>query len=298
MSGGMTIGDLEASANAVEELFADVLASEGTLSAGTKVGVGTQAVQALRETRVSFGNPSDNLVRLSDTLLNSVGAELTEVRRLQLASNFAFYYLTLTVSLLSPGNAPFSRLECSLDLGPKGPDEPIVQSVFPTAQWSEVLRVGAHMRLALDGDLRWQVGLGGVEVAAMSLPNEIRAAVTTDNSVGGFVVVPDYTFALGRADIAATGEGSSYCLWRIAKPELRQVQTVQFGVVLKLQPHVTSLDLTALCAATPRHTWLVGALRWVWSELSERVKQLIGRDDDDVQLVIGDSERWHLDLPA
>lgn len=290
--------DVTASRVLLDELYAEVAAAEGILSGGTKLGVGTEAVQSLRETRVSFGNPADSLIQLTPELFSSVGVELSEIQKVQLASGFAFYYLTLTVSLQTRSQARFAAIECSLDLGPKGATEPIVQSVFPTSRWREVLRMGGEASLALDGDLRWRLGLDAPAMATdVAVPGHLSAEVSSRSSMRGVFKVAEYMFRLGHIDIAATGEGNSRCFWRLENPELREVQTVQFGVVFKVPEHVSSVELVALCVARPKVSWLVGALRNAWSEISKRIQRVFDPDRPlGPMLVIGDHESWTIPL--
>jgi hypothetical protein len=291
--------DLDESRKLLDELFEEVAASEGTLAGGTKLGVGAKALQSLRETNVSFGHPADNLIKLTPELFESVKAELTDIRKAQLGSQFDFYYLTLTVSLQPKHGALFQRLECSLDFGPKGNGEPIVQTIFPTSKWREVLNWGGRMSLGLNADLSWSAGVETpTELAGLDLPANLQANIKNKNEMKSFVVVPEYTFKLGRAEIVATGEGNSRCFWRLENPELQEVQTVQFGVVFKVPKGTSSVELTGLCAAQPEVNWLVAQLRYVFEDISKKLQNLILGDAPGAQrLLIGDHERWILDLP-
>ena len=96
------IAELNESRTLLDEVFADVTSAEGTLSGGTKLGAGGEALSAVRECTISLGNPKDNLTRLTPKLFKSLDIKLTDIWKKQLESDFNFYYLTLTVSFRSP----------------------------------------------------------------------------------------------------------------------------------------------------------------------------------------------------
>jgi hypothetical protein len=294
--------DLIDAQNLLTELFAEVSSEEGTLAGGTKLGTGGNALQGLRETKVTFGNPTDNLIRLTQELFDDVGVELTEIRRRQMREQFDFYYMTLTVSMQPKRGALFTRVECALDFGPKGADEPIVQTIFPRSEWKEVLGWGGGMNLALNGNLDWGAEVGVPDVAKItSLPGHVKANIANKDELKAFVVVPDYAFTVGRAEIAATGEGNSECFWRIEKPSLQKAQTVQLGVVFKVPKGTTSIELTGLVAVEPSISWLVANVRNVFEDLSDKLQDLLRRRDDKrngkERLPIGDHEKWIVRLP-
>lgn len=294
--------DLDAAQSILDDLLAEVRAEEGPLSAGTKLGAGAQALQRLRETRVSFGNPTDALIRLTPKLFESLGVELNEIRRRQMREQFDFYYMTLSVSLQPGRGVQFRRVECALDFGPKGANEPIVQRLFPAREWNEVLRWGGGLKLTLNGDLDWGVGVPGLDATQVeALPGRVRARVSNADALRSLIVVPDYAFSLGRAEVAASGEGNSECFWRIERPDLQQTQTVTFGVVFKVPQSMSTITLTGLVAAEPSMSWLTAHLRNVFEGLSERLQQFLrrtaGDGPADEGLSVGDHETWALTLP-
>ena len=128
--------DLSEAQTLLESLFTEVTTQEGTLSGGVKLGTGGQALADLRETKITFGNPKNELIRLTPKLFADLGLELSEIYKRQMRDQFDFYYFTLTVSLQPRGGAQFTRLTCSLDFGPKGPGEPIVQVMAARAAGS------------------------------------------------------------------------------------------------------------------------------------------------------------------
>lgn len=88
----------------LSDLFQEVQKWEGLIAGGTKLGRGAEAVESLRQSKVSFGNPRDRLVRLAEDTFKNSGTELNEIYRQQMREQFDFYYLTLTVDL-RPGRA-------------------------------------------------------------------------------------------------------------------------------------------------------------------------------------------------
>ena len=125
---------------------------------------------------------------------------------------FDFYYMTLPVSMQPGRGAKFSRIESALDFGPKGGDEPIVQTIFPKSEWREILRWGRQMSLGLDGDLNWKAGIDGSDIPVMEeLPGQVKGNISIKETLKAFITVPNYSYELGRNDIAATGEGNSEC---------------------------------------------------------------------------------------
>lgn len=295
--------DLSGAQDLLAELFAEVSAEEGTLSGGTELGTGGDALQALRETKVTFGNPRNDLIRLTKKLFDDVGVELTEIRKRQMRDQFDFYYMTLTVSMRPKRGAQFTRVECALDFGPKGPGEPIVQAIFPKSEWKEVLSWGGGMNLALNGNLEWGAEVGVPDaIKIKDLPAQIRANIANKDELKAFIAVHDFSFKLGRAEVATTGKGNSECFWRIEKPDLQETQNVQFGVVFKVPKDADSIELTGLVAAKPNMNWLVANVRDVFEDLSDKLQDLLRRRDDErsgkEHLPIGDHEKWDIALPA
>lgn len=295
--------DLNDSQDLITEIFREVRSEEGTLAGGTKLGTGGNALEGLRETKVIFGNPTNDLIRLTQKLFDDVGVELTEIRKRQMRDQFDFYYLTLTVSMQPKRGAQFTRVECALDFGPKGKGEPIVQTIFPKSEWKEVLTWGGGMNLALDGNLEWgaEVSMPDGGIIA-NLPGPVRAKIANKNELKAFIAVPDYSYKLGRTEIAATGEGNSECFWRIEKPDLQKAQTMQFGVVFKVPKDRASIELTGMVTAEPSMNWLVANLRDVVEDLSEKLQHLLRCKDEERsgkdRLPIGDYEKWIITLPS
>jgi hypothetical protein len=297
--------DLQESHALLDQLFDEVRSEEDVLAGGTKLGRGGAALQSLRETKVLFGTPLDNLTHLTPKLFQSVGAELSEIRKRQMRSDFDFYYMTLTVSMQPGRGAQFTRIECELDFGPKGLSEPIVQSIFPKNEWKEVLIWGGSMKMGLNGDLE---SVAGVDMNALpkdlleNLPGQIKTKISNKNKLKAFIAIPDYAYKLGKSEIAAMGEGNSRTFWRVENPELKEVQTVQFGIVFKVPKGTTSIVLIGKVVVQPDIPWLVANVRDVFENLSTKLKALLRRRDDKrseaERLLIGDHEKWEIMLPV
>jgi len=146
-------------------LFSQVKAQEGTLAGGTKLGIGATALQELRETKVAFGNPRNDLIKLTPDLFKEIGVTVTERLKQQMEKQFDFYYITLIISMRSGEDVEFRQMECELQFGPKGRDEPIIHTIFPTNKWRDLLKGGIGISLALDGDLDWRAGIDLSQVA-------------------------------------------------------------------------------------------------------------------------------------
>ncbi len=87
-----------ASQTLLDELFETVRVSESVLSGGVKLGMGGEAVDSLRQTKINFGYPRNNFIRLTPQLFKQVGLELAPIHRRQMKDKFDFYYMTLAVT--------------------------------------------------------------------------------------------------------------------------------------------------------------------------------------------------------
>jgi hypothetical protein len=283
----------------IDELFADVTKWEGSLAGGQKLKVGGSALDSLKETKVQFGNPKDNLIAITEAALHNSGLAVTSIRKQQMDTDYDFYYLTLTVDMRPKPGAVFNSLTCELNFGPKGPDEPIVQAIFPSSKWHDVMQFGGGMSLALDGNLDWQVGVDMSQAANITgLPADVKAGVVNKNEMKSFIVMPDFSYSLGRFDIAASGEGNSECYWHIEDPDLQKSASFKFGVVFKVPKGTESITLTGLAWAEPNMSWLTANIRNVFRDLSERLQNILRkRDDASKELAKGAAEEWVLKLP-
>ena len=291
--------DFQNSDALLDELFADVTKWEGSLAGGQKLKVGGSALDNLKQTKVQFGNPKDNLMAITEAILHNSGLAVTSIRKQQMQTDYDFYYMTLTVDMRPKPGAVFKSLTCELNFGPKGADEPIVQTIFPSTKWHDVMEFGGGMSLALDGNLDWQVGVDASQVANVTgLPADVKAGVVNKNEMKSFIVMPDFSYSLGRFDIAAAGEGNSECYWHIEDVDLQKSISFKFGIVFKVPKGTESITLTGLAWAEPNMSWLTANVKNVFRDLSEKLQNLLRkREDASKELAKGAAEEWTLKLP-
>jgi hypothetical protein len=294
--------EIDGSRQLLDQLFKEVKEQEGTLAGGQKLGLGGRALKGLLETKVSFGHPAASLVQLTAKLFDDIKVELNPIRRDLLENQFDFYYMILPVSLFPDRGAQFQLVECLLNFGPEGKSQPIVHKVFPQSQWRSLLEWGGRLDLALNGDLDWEAAIAAGKIAEVAgIKGVPRGKITAKNRFKGHVLVPDFTFKLSKAEIIATGEGDTWCKWRLQNPELREQATVPFVVIFQVPQGTKAIELTGKFIAEPRMRWLAAQLDPVFSELSKLFKKLFKKGDDDrrgkERLPIGDHEKWTLTLP-
>ncbi|MGB6170172.1 MAG: hypothetical protein WBF52_21505 [Geitlerinemataceae cyanobacterium] len=284
----------------LSDLFQEVQTWEGTLAGGTKLGVGAEAVDSLRQSKVSFGNPRDRLIQLTEETFKNSGTELNDIYKQQMQEQFDFYSMTHTVDLRPARAAKFWRLTCELDFSPKGSNEPIVQSLFPTQKWRSVMSFGVGMKVGLNGNLDWNIGVDSSLLAKLveSLPGELKANVGNQENFQAFVAIPAYQYELGHPEILTTGEGSSTCYWRIQDKELQKIGTAKLAMVFKVPKGTESIMLRGKAWAQPDLNWLTADIRDVFGDLSDRLKQLLRQKNEVAsRFVRGDAEEWTLTLP-
>ncbi|MCP2728540.1 hypothetical protein [Limnofasciculus baicalensis] len=284
----------------LSDLFQEVQKWEGTLSGGTALGFGAEAVDSLFKTKVSFGNPRDRLIHLTEEIFSNSGTELNNIYKQQMREQFDFYYITLTVDLRPERAARFWRLTCRLDFNPKGSNEPIVQSLFPTQQWRSVMSFGVGMDVGLNGNLEWNIGVDSAQLADLSqlLPGDLQANLGSKDNLDAFIAIPSYRYELGHPEILTNGEGNSTCYWKIQDNELQKIGTAKFAIVFKVPKGTESITLKGLVWAEPDLNWLTADIRDVFGDLSDRLKQLLRQKNNAAhRLARGDAEEWTLTLP-
>jgi hypothetical protein len=290
---------LQESDELLSELLEEVQRWEGTLTGGTKLGSGAAAVTNLKDSKVSLGNPKDKLTLLTEATFQETGTELSSIYRQQMQDQYDFYYLTLRVELRPKPTAQFWRLICELDFGPKGEQEPILQSVFPNEKWRSVLSVGVGMDIGLNGNLDWTAGVDTSALTAVleQVPGEIKGEITNKNEFKAFVAMPAYKYEFGLFEILTTGVGST-AYWRIQDEALKKTGMIEFATVFKVPKAVQELELVGKAWVEPDVNWLFADVRDVAGELSDRFKQLFrNKEEAASRFARWDAERWQLQLP-
>ncbi|OLT60517.1 hypothetical protein [Moorena bouillonii] len=281
------------------DLFEQVKKWESCLDESTKLGVGATAVKSLLESKVSFGNPRDKLILLTEDLFEETEEGLSNIYRQQMRDAFDFYYMTVTVDLRPKPGVRFWRLCCELDFSPKGEKEPIVQSIFPKSQWRPVMNFGVGMNLAINSNLDWSIGIDSTELAEFTtIPAELKANVGNKNELKAFIVIPEYAYEAGHFEIISQGEGNSKCYWRIEEPEIQNIPTVQFAIVFKVPKEIKSINLRGIAWGEPDMNWLTADIRDVFSDLADRFQTLIrNKNQAAIKFSRSDIKEWILNLP-
>ncbi len=272
----------------------------GKLTGGKTRNLSAEAVNDLFTSRVSFGNPENTLVLLTEETFRESGTELTSIYKQQMQSQYDFYYMTLTVDLVSERGARFWRLICQLDFGPKGTGEPIIQSLFPTHLWRSVMNFGVGMDVGLNGNLGWDVGVDASKLTVLwnSIP-ALKANIASKDEFKAFLAIPAYKYELGHPEILTAGEGNSICYWRIQDQNLQKIGTAKFGIVFKVPKGIDSITLTGKVWAEPSMNWLTANLEDVAAKLSENLQNLLGQGNEAAsRFARGIEEEWNpLTLP-
>jgi len=283
-----------------DDVYKMVVEQETTFSSKGLGGKGTKYIEALMETKVSLGNPKDEIVRLS---VQEAAVNSNEILKGKFQGK-KIYYLSLSVSLRSGSGAQFSRIWCEFDFSQEKGQEVIIQKIFPTPEWKTVITYGASLKLALDSMLKWVIGLSGsanVQQLQQTLNTEMKANLVNEDAMSAFIQVHPYSFEMGRAEIVATGTGSDVAFWNISKPDLRKAQTTKFIVVFTVPKEVKKVKLVASVAAEPDFPLLVANLRDVWEFLGKKyqllLKKLDGQRTPEERLPIGDQDEWEINLP-
>lgn len=292
--------DLKEADALLSDLLQEVQMWEGTLAGGTKLGIGAEAVDSLFQTQVCFGNPRDRLIQLTEETFENSGTQLNDTFKQQMRDRFDFYSMTHSVNLRPARAAKFRQLTCELDFLPKGSNEPIVQSLFPTQKWRSAMSLGIGMEVGLNGNLDWNIGVDSAQLTELveSLPGELQMKVGNKDKFQAFVAIPAYRYELGNSEIIVTGEGSSSCYWRIQDAELQKIGTAKFAIVFKVPKGTRSITLRGTAWAEPDINWLAADIRDIFGNLSDRLKQLLRQKNKaSSQFSRGDAEEWMLTLP-
>ncbi|MEG4839428.1 hypothetical protein [Microcoleus sp. B9-D4] len=295
----ITPPDLQQTDTLLSDLFKEVQKWEGSLAGGTKLGVGAEAINNLLETKVSFGNPKDRLILLTEETFKNSGTELNDIYKQQMRDQYEFYYMIFSVDLIPKAATRFWRLTCQLDFTPKGEQEPIVQAIFPTDKWRAVMNFGVGMDVSLNGNLDWIAGVDSSQLPAFTelLPGELKANVVNKDEFKGFITIPAFKYELGHPEILAVGENNSFCYWRIQDQELQKVGTAKFSIVFKVPKDTESINLEGIAWAEPKINWLAAEIGDVLKEIPFKFRSLLSQDAAASKLARVAVEKWTLNLP-
>ncbi|NHZ72017.1 MAG: hypothetical protein GWP17_02900 [Aquificales bacterium] len=296
--------ELQDSRAMISGLAQEVRDERSVLAGGTTRKVTNDIFDDLNQSKITFGFPQDRLIQLTPDLLKSLKIQLDPIQTIQMNTQSDFYYMSLAVSLFPKRSNLFKLVECRLEFRGIDGKAAIVQSIFPQSQWKTVLEWGGNLSLGLNSNLDWDIGVDGDKLAEVtSLAGVPSANLTTKNELGSRILVPDYTFNVGRAEITATGKGNDHCQWRLRQPELKQSQTVDFIVIFKVPKGTQAIELEGKVIGEPDMDMLVAEVDDVFGELGDKFKNMFRKSDDDRQgaekFPIGSHEVWSpLNLPV
>ena len=223
---------------------------------------------------VSMGNPKQSLVRLTPELFESLGFTMSQITRLQMQSQYDFYYLAISIFMRPRRYMHFTFIELALDFGPKGADEPIIHSIFPESRWVTVISAGGSIQLSLDGNLEFNA-----ESRATGVEEDVE-----------HVPIKEFNYNLNRAIILASGQGGSKCFWRIDDAGFFQEESVLFGVVIKIPKGTSVITLEGFVTAEAVYPTLLAPLPTTFKELKENYLSGFKKRYES-------RKTWSLDLP-
>lgn len=289
--------NFEKAQDLLNDLFEEVKSKENKLAGGEtqELRRGTSAVQRLKETTVTFGNPLSKLIRLTVEGFQSKGIELNyEIK--QLMNQYDFYSMVVSVYPKWQPSVLISKLECQLDFGAKGNQQPIVHRIIPDSKWQTLLNAGVSLNMGLDANLDVGVEIDASELIKIAnLPDydQLKASLGTRDEFQAFLVLDVLNYQCGQFNIFAQGEDNSQCYWRIEKPEIKDKSTVKFDIIFKVPKGWESIDLIGKVWIEPNIDWLNGELSDVIQALPPYLRDLFGNKDRAAKsFAVGIKEEW------
>ena len=269
------------------------------MAGGQKLGITASMIKDVQETKVSFGNPKNELIPLTEEIFKEAGVELDYLIKRQMKDDYNFYYLTLNVNLRPQPGAKFWRLTCELKFSK---EKTIIQSIFPEHKWQPVIKTGVGMDIGINQNLDIDARIDSSKITEVlkSVPANLKANIVSKNKFKAFAVIRDCKYELGRPEIVAEGIGSPECYWRIQDKNIEKVGTVKFGVIFKVPKQTKSITLTGITRADIDINLLTGNISdIVLARLPEKIQEWLGLDAEESakKFVRAEREEWHLKLP-
>lgn len=299
----ITKEDIDASYSGIQDVLQDLIEKESTLAGGipTSLSKSAQVLKDLSETKVEFGNPTSELEHLTLDMFNETGIEVSNLIRNQIENKFDFYRVVMPVNLqLKPGIV-VDQINCKMYFGPKGDNEPIIVSIFPTNLWVNVLEAGSELNIGINSDLKLTASINSpTTIRNIDIPLQSEGKLDTSLHILGFVKTKKFVYNFGRPVISVTGEGGSDCSWRLEQPELAQNLMIKFIVIFKVPKSITQIHLKAIVTAQPKINWLAGELAQVIDRLKDWFSELLqpeGSRNIRERLPLGTCEEWNIILP-
>lgn len=297
-----TIDDLRVSHGLLTQIIEIVNEWEGTLTGGQKLAPMAELLDELRKTRVVFGNPRVMLTKLTPDKFAAINVTLEPIWQEQMGTTHDFYYITLPINLIPHPDVVFKALECHVIFSPKGTDEPIVEKLFPTEKWQNLLEWGASMQAGLDANLDVMIGVDDVQLQTQPIPAKLAGNVVSKAHLKTFFKTKDFHFTLRQTQLETGGIGNSFAYWRIKGNELRNQYDLTFQLIFKVPKGTQTITMTAIMSAEPSFGWLADRIRNVFNKLPQSIQAIFRKSDKNrtpaERLLVGDHEEWELTLPA
>jgi hypothetical protein len=286
----------------LNDLFENVESKESELAGGKtqELGKGATAVQRLKETTVTFGDPRSKLIPLTVDGFQVKGIKLNYETQ-QLMNQYDFYSMVVSVDPRPQPSVVISKLECQLDFGTNGDQQPIVHRIIPDSKWQTVLNAGVNLNMGLDANLDVGIEVDASELTKIAgLPDydKFKAGVSTKDEFKGFIVLDGLNYQSGIFNLFAQGEDNSQCYWRMEKPEIKNKSTVKFNIIFKVPKGWESIDLIGNVWIEPSIDWLNTEVVDVLRDLAPHLKNLFGnRERAARKFAVGKKEIWKIKLP-